>query len=436
MNVFNVHSNRSPVDGAVKKRWYRPRRVRQRRARQGLARQRAQRAVAAHATRAQDVTCVQVAGLIARRILCYVDAGRRARARRSASASSASARASTCTCRSRREVKARSATRCTLRKRVLAELKPMPNGEPASTRGTAAVGTRPWRARHRAAAHARGIYLLPNLFTTGVLFGGFYAIVQAMNHALRDRGGRDLRRHGARRPGRARRALTRTQSEFGAQYDSLADMVAFGAAPALVVYEWALKAARRGSAGSPPSSYCAAPALRLARFNVNIAVVDKRYFQGLPSPAAAALVAGFVWCAGRLRSPARRLPAARGSPAAVDGLRRRDHGLERAVLQLQGHQLAPRVPFWAMLVIVLGLILVREPAAGAVRALRRLRPVGVRDVAVEAPAGPRRPDLKAGGPCRAPPVAAIVLAMPRQAQPLTLLLLRSLLLGLLLRLAR
>lgn len=88
--------------------------------------------------------------------------------------------------------------------------------------------------------------------------------------------------------------LTRTQSEFGAQLDSLADMVAFGAAPALVVYEWSLKGMGRIGWVSA-FVFCACAALRLARFNTNIAIVDKRYFQGLPSPAAAALVAGFIW---------------------------------------------------------------------------------------------------------------------------------------------
>ena len=88
--------------------------------------------------------------------------------------------------------------------------------------------------------------------------------------------------------------MTRTQSEFGREYDSLADMVSFGAAPALVAYEWALKGLGRWG-WIAAFVYCACAALRLARFNVNTAVVDKRYFQGLPSPAAAALVAGFIW---------------------------------------------------------------------------------------------------------------------------------------------
>jgi len=88
--------------------------------------------------------------------------------------------------------------------------------------------------------------------------------------------------------------LTRTQSAFGAEFDSLADMVSFGAAPALIVYEWALKGL--GKAGWIAAFvYCACAALRLARFNTNIGVVDKRFFQGLPSPAAAAVVTGFIW---------------------------------------------------------------------------------------------------------------------------------------------
>ena len=140
----------------------------------------------------------------------------------------------------------------------------------------------------------RGIYLLPNLFTTAALFAGFYAIVQAMNSRFEHAAvaifiamvfdGLD---------GRVAR-LTHTQSEFGAEYDSLSDMVSFGVAPSLVIYEWALK--DLGKWGwFAAFIYCAGTALRLARFNTNIEVVDKRYFQGLPSPSAAALVASFVW---------------------------------------------------------------------------------------------------------------------------------------------
>jgi len=140
----------------------------------------------------------------------------------------------------------------------------------------------------------RGIYLLPNAFTTAALFCGFYAIVMGMDGyfekatfaifiamVLDSLDGRVAR-------------LTNTQSEFGAQYDSLSDMVSFGAAPALVAYEWGLRGL--GQWGWLAAFvYCACAALRLARFNTNIAVVDKRYFQGIPSPAAAGLVAGFIW---------------------------------------------------------------------------------------------------------------------------------------------
>jgi CDP-diacylglycerol---serine O-phosphatidyltransferase len=140
----------------------------------------------------------------------------------------------------------------------------------------------------------RGIYLLPNLFTTGVLFCGFFAIVQAMQGRFETGciaifvamvlDGMD---------GRVAR-WTNTQSEFGAQYDSIADMVAFGAAPALIAYTWVLK--DFGTAGWIGAFiYCAGAGIRLARFNANIAVVDKRYFQGLPSPSGAAIMAGYIW---------------------------------------------------------------------------------------------------------------------------------------------
>jgi CDP-diacylglycerol---serine O-phosphatidyltransferase len=146
------------------------------------------------------------------------------------------------------------------------------------------------------ARRRRGIYLLPNLFTLAALFAGFYAIVQAMNQrfelaaiaifAAMVLDGMD---------GRVAR-LTNTQSAFGEQFDSLSDMTSFGVAPALVMYEWILSdLGRWGWAAA--FVYCAGAALRLARFNANLGVVDKRFFQGLPSPAAAALIAGFVWLA-------------------------------------------------------------------------------------------------------------------------------------------
>ncbi|WAW09392.1 CDP-diacylglycerol--serine O-phosphatidyltransferase [Oxalobacter vibrioformis] len=140
----------------------------------------------------------------------------------------------------------------------------------------------------------RGIYLLPNMITISALFCGFYAIVMSLNLEFKQSTvaifiGMIL----DSMDGRVAR-LTRTQSEFGAQLDSLSDMVTFGVAPALVAYEWSLKGmGRMGWVAA--FIYCACAALRLARFNTNIAVVDKRFFQGLPSPAAAAIVAGFIW---------------------------------------------------------------------------------------------------------------------------------------------
>ena len=139
----------------------------------------------------------------------------------------------------------------------------------------------------------KGIYILPNLFTLAALFGGFYSIVMAMN------GRYDMAAIGIfcamvldSLDGRVAR-MTNTQSAFGEQMDSLSDMVSFGAAPALIAYEWALRGLGRWG-WFAAFVYCACAALRLARFNVNTGVVDKRYFQGLPSPAAAALVAGFI----------------------------------------------------------------------------------------------------------------------------------------------
>lgn len=142
----------------------------------------------------------------------------------------------------------------------------------------------------------KGIYMLPNMITLAALFGGFYAVVMAMNGRF------DLATVGIfvamvldSLDGRVAR-MTNTQSAFGEQMDSLSDMVSFGAAPALIAYEWALKDLGRWG-WIAAFVYCACAALRLARFNINTGVVDKRFFQGLPSPAAAALVAGLIWLA-------------------------------------------------------------------------------------------------------------------------------------------
>jgi len=140
----------------------------------------------------------------------------------------------------------------------------------------------------------RGIYLLPNLFTTAGLFAGFYAIIAATKGRFEAAGAAiyfamvmdSL-------DGRIAR-LTNTQSDFGKEYDSLSDMIAFGLAPALVVYEWVLTG--MGKLGWLAAFiYTAGAALRLARFNVQHAVTNKRYFQGLPSPAAAGVLAGMMW---------------------------------------------------------------------------------------------------------------------------------------------
>jgi CDP-diacylglycerol--serine O-phosphatidyltransferase len=166
--------------------------------------------------------------------------------------------------------------------------------EGLAPRRAAVAGEVPQRPRPFGALRRRGIYLIPNLLTTAALFAGFFAIVQAMNgrfevaaiaiYVAMVLDGLD---------GRLAR-LTHTQSEFGAEYDSLSDMVSFGVAPALVMYEWAMK--DLGKLGWVAAFvYCAGAALRLARFNTNLEVVDRRYFQGLPSPMAAAFVAGLVW---------------------------------------------------------------------------------------------------------------------------------------------
>ncbi|MCU7800017.1 MAG: CDP-diacylglycerol--serine O-phosphatidyltransferase [gamma proteobacterium symbiont of Lucinoma myriamae] len=140
----------------------------------------------------------------------------------------------------------------------------------------------------------RGIYLLPNLLTTGALFAGFYAVIAAMNGQFESAAlaifiamildGLD---------GRVAR-MTNTQSDFGAEYDSLSDMISFGIAPALIMYTWSLSSL--GKIGWIASFiYVVGAALRLARFNTQLGNGDKRYFQGLASPAAAGFIVGFVW---------------------------------------------------------------------------------------------------------------------------------------------
>ncbi|HWG10327.1 MAG TPA: CDP-diacylglycerol--serine O-phosphatidyltransferase [Rhodanobacteraceae bacterium] len=161
--------------------------------------------------------------------------------------------------------------------------------------------TDPTPASPQPARPRRGIYLLPNLCTTGAMFAGFYAIIAAIAGNFTDAAiavfvaglldGMD---------GRIAR-LTKTQSEFGMQYDSLSDMVSFGLAPAVVLYTWSLQYLRDygvawGKLGwAAAFLYAACAALRLARFNTQVGVADKRFFQGLASPAAAGLCMSFVW---------------------------------------------------------------------------------------------------------------------------------------------
>jgi CDP-diacylglycerol--serine O-phosphatidyltransferase len=202
----------------------------------------------------------------------------------------------------------------------------------------------------------RGVYLLPNLLTTGAMFCGFYAVVAAMQGKFEAAAvavfiamildGLD---------GRVAR-MTNTQSEFGAQYDSLADLISFGVAPGLVMYQWALVHLQAygtawGKAGWLVAFiYVACAALRLARFNTQIGKVDKRFFVGLPSPAAAALVVGMVWVfhdlevLGRnVQMPALFLTFAAGL-LMVSNI---------SFYSFKDFDLRNRVPFVAVLVIVL-----------------------------------------------------------------------------------
>ena len=207
---------------------------------------------------------------------------------------------------------------------------------------------------------ARGIYILPNAFTTASLFCGFYAIVQAMNDnfvyaaiaiffamVLDSLDGRVAR-------------MTNTQSAFGEQYDSLSDMVSFGAAPALIMYEWTLRGLGKWG-WLAAFVYCAGAALRLARFNTNIGVVDKRYFQGLPSPAAAALVVGLVWIATDLRET-RWITATRADLAWVAWVFTVYAGLTMVsnvpFYSFKDINLKKSVPFFALLGVVMFFVLV------------------------------------------------------------------------------
>ena len=200
----------------------------------------------------------------------------------------------------------------------------------------------------------RGIYLLPNLFTTATLFFGFYAILASMNgkfeaaamaiFAAMLMDGLD---------GRVAR-LTHTQSEFGAQYDSLADMIAFGLSPALVMYSWALT--ELGKFGWLAAFiYTAGTALRLARFNTQLGVSDKRYFQGLPSPSAAAIVAGSVWLGVDYEVAGNSLSWAAALLITVIGLLMVSNFRYHSFKEIDFHG---KVPFIAMVAMMLGFAVV------------------------------------------------------------------------------
>jgi len=210
--------------------------------------------------------------------------------------------------------------------------------------------TEPQAGDHKA---RRGIYLLPNLFTTAALFAGFYAIVAAINEQFTAAAvavfvamvldGID---------GRVAR-MTNTQSAFGAEYDSLSDMVSFGLAPALVVYLWAL--VELGQVGWVAAFfYAAAAALRLARFNTKVGISDKRFFQGLPSPSAAALVMGMIWVWDDLKFEGSDL----GIPALIVTVIAGALMVSNVTyFSFKDMDFRHKVPFFAVLVIVMALML-------------------------------------------------------------------------------
>lgn len=200
----------------------------------------------------------------------------------------------------------------------------------------------------------RGIYLLPNLFTTAALFSGFYAVLAAMNGHFENASlaifvgmvfdGLD---------GRIAR-LTNTQTTFGAEYDSLSDMVAFGLAPSLVIYVWSLNSL--GKLGWLAAFvYTAGAALRLARFNTQVGTADKRFFQGLPSPAAAAVIAGSVWIAVDYEVNGEDLSYLACFLTAITGLLMVSNFRYNSFKEVD---LKGKVPFFSIVVIMLGFAVV------------------------------------------------------------------------------
>lgn len=197
----------------------------------------------------------------------------------------------------------------------------------------------------------RGIYLLPNLFTTAALFAGFFAITAARGgqfelaaiaiYVAMVLDGLD---------GRVAR-LTHTESDFGAQYDSLADVVSFGLAPALIMYDWALQP-MANLGWLAVFIYAAATALRLARFNTQLGSADKRYFTGLACPSAAAVLMGLVWVGEDLGVQGRQLAWVALFLTVFSGALMVSNIL---YLSFKAVDLKGRIPFVALLAIVLGL---------------------------------------------------------------------------------
>ena len=200
----------------------------------------------------------------------------------------------------------------------------------------------------------KGVYLLPNALTTGAMFAGFYSIIAGINgHYVAAAVAVVIAGVLDGLDGRVAR-LTNTQSEFGAEYDSLSDMVSFGIAPALIMYEWALSdLGRYGWLAA--FIYTVSAALRLARFNTQIGTVDKRYFIGLASPAAAAVVVGFVWIAGDFGMEPKKLDWVAWAVTVASGLlmvsNMRYYSFK--TIDFKG-----KVPFFFLLVAVLIFVLV------------------------------------------------------------------------------
>ena len=235
----------------------------------------------------------------------------------------------------------------------------------------------------------KGIYLLPNLLTTAGLFSGFFAVVSSMNGKFEAAAvavfvamifdGLD---------GRVAR-ITNTQSDFGAEYDSMADMVSFGMAPALVAYNWELS--DRGKIGwFAAFIYVAGAAWRLARFNTQVGIADKRYFQGLASPAAAAVVSGFVWLGVEYDIDGNSIGIIVALITGLSGLLMVSNFKYNSFKEVNWHG---KVPFVALLLILLVFIVVAtEPAlvlfivfalyamAGPINTFRTVEKVTLNDV--------------------------------------------------------